>query len=43
MVYSLYKYIIYQSNYKKAYIGDLNINLAYLEQNLALIVKNVYY
>jgi len=33
---------IYQSNYKKAYIEDLNIDLARLEQNLALIVENVY-
>ena len=38
----LYKYILYQSNYKKAYIGDLSINLARLEQSLALIIKNIY-
>jgi len=30
MVYSLYKYIYILVNYKKAYIGDLNIDLAYL-------------
>ena len=24
-------------------MGDFNINLAHLEQNLALIIKNIYY